>query len=179
MTVTDMDDHAQHGFMSTRVAITDRWGPYREFAVDGGMLCARICHGMRGKGGCDKHLQSNGCGCACPYMYTRSSKLGKRFTAVARGNVDKTVKAWDRLIAHKDGQGRLLLNGLPYVDGFAVNASTWETIDPSRQAPKKHQRQTPEEDRRTVHAFDRETAHNARQVQRSVKEAFDRMKTFS
>ena len=42
MMVTDIDKHAEKGFQASRLAITDRWGMYREFNGSGTHLHARV-----------------------------------------------------------------------------------------------------------------------------------------
>ena len=119
--LTNINLHAKKGFKLTRFAITDRWGMYREFDEDGGQLHARVCHKMRTTGGCPRSLRFQGCGCACPYLHARSSELGKWLATNARNEACKEPTAWHRLLAIKDRRGRLLLRGLPYVDGLCVN----------------------------------------------------------
>ena len=106
---------------------------------------------MRTKTGCPRALRFDGCGCACPYLHARSSELGKWLVASARNETSKEPTPWDRLLAHKDDDGRLLLSGLPYVDGLCVTPSEWkiesqpqeaeeaQAVDP-RGEPRDHQR---------------------------------------
>ena len=128
--LTNIDHHQKKGFKVTRFAITDRWGMYREFDEDGNHLHARPCHKMRTKTGCPRALRFDGCGCACPYLHARSSELGKWLVATARNESRREPAPWDRLLALKDSRGRLLLRGLPYVDGFCVTSSEWKSWIP-------------------------------------------------
>ena len=176
LALTDIDLHHK-GVKLTRFAITDRWGMYREFAEDGTHLHARVCHNMRTKGGCPRYLDFAGCGCACPYLHARSSELGKWLTRSARDEIRKAPTPWDRALALKDAQGRLLNRGLPYVDGFCVTISAWRQLCPTHQAPAKHKELTQQEKMVTVDAFDRQTMNRVREVRRGVSHAFDLMRT--
>ena len=84
MLVMDIDMHTTKGFEASRLAITDRWGMYREFDESGMRLHARVGHLMRTVGGCPRYLEFHSCGCACPYMHARSSENGQWLTATAR-----------------------------------------------------------------------------------------------
>ena len=103
--LTNIDHHEDKGFKLSRLAITDRWGMYREFDIDGNHLHARPCRKMRTNTGCPRALQFDGCGCACPYLHARSSELGKWLVASARNETSKQPTPWDRLLAHKDDDG--------------------------------------------------------------------------
>ena len=83
----------------------------------------------------------------------------------------KAPKPWDRLLAHKGEHGRLLLRGLPYVDGFCVTPTVWRRLHPSHEVPEKHKAQTPEQDAITVDAFHPETVAQAANVRKSVQTA--------
>ena len=135
MQVTDSDTHTEKGLRASRCAITDRWGIYREFNDDGDRLHARICHHMNKSGGCPKYLSFHNCGCACPYMHSRTSALGKWLLASARNEKLKDPTPWDRAVGCKDERGRLLSQGLPYIDGFCVTPTRLGQLNPDNIKP--------------------------------------------
>ena len=69
-------------------------------------------------------------------QYGRTSELGKWLTAHARRQSVKGPTPWDRLLAHKDNRGRLLLRRLPYVDGSCVTPTEWKSFNPSHKGAK-------------------------------------------
>ena len=162
----------------TRFAITDRWGMYREFDECGNRLHACPCHKMRTKTGCPRALRFDGCGCACPYLHARSSELGKWLVASARKEARREPAPWDRLLALKDSRGRLLLRGLPYVDGFCVTPREWTELQPSHRPSRKHQPLTREETMVTVDAFHPNTVTEVRQKRAEVDAAWKRMQEY-
>ena len=176
--LTNIDLHQEKGFKVTRFAITDRWGMYREFDEDGGQLHARVCHMMRTKGGCPRALRFQGCGCACPYLHARSSELGKWLVASARKEARKGPRPWDRLLALKDSKGRLLLHGLPYVDGFCVTPTEWKALDPSHRPSMKHQLLTHEETLTTVDAFHPLTVTEVSRTRAEIHAAWKQMQEY-
>ena len=179
MVVTDIDQHAEKGFQASRLAITDRWGMYREFDERGTHLHARVCHRMRTKNGCPNYLDFHLCGCACPYMHARSSEIGQWLIASARGLEVKPPTPWHRGLAHKDAAGRLLSRGLPYIDGLCVGPKRWrEELQPEHVRPAKHKRQTQAEELVTIHAFDPQTIRNVREIRTQVQASFDAMNEF-
>ena len=61
-------------------------------------------------------------------------RAGKWLIASARNETSKEPTPWDRLLAHKDDDGRLLLSGLPYVDGLCVTPSEWKIESQPQEA---------------------------------------------
>ena len=179
MVVKNIDMHTTKGFQASRLAITDRWGMYREFDESGMRLHARVCHMMRTTGGCPRYLEFHSCGCACPYMHARSSEIGQWLTASARQEAIKPPMPWHRALAHKDAAGRLLTRGLPYIDGLCVGPKRWrEQLDLDHVRPTKHQRQTEAQERDTIDAFDPQTIRQVRAVRTQVQTSFDEMQKF-
>ena len=179
MVVTDIDKHTEKGFQASRLAITDRWGMYREFDESGTQLHARVCHRMRTRKGCPKYLEFHLCGCACPYMHARSSEIGQWLVASARGLEVKPLTPWHRGLAHKDAAGRLLSRGLPYIDGLCVGPKRWrEELDPDHVRPTKHKRQTRAEELVTIDAFEPQTIREVSAIRTQVQASFDEMQRF-
>ena len=183
MQVTNTDAHAEKGFRASRCAITDRWGMYREFNDAGDRLHARICFYMRRAGGCPKHLSFHNCGCACPYMHSRTSTLGRWLLASARRTTSNQPAPWDRAVACKDDQGRLLSQGLPYVDGFCVTPTRWQELDPDHIRPPRPKRkgdqpmrQVDRDDLSTIDAFEPEMVTAVREVREQVQLSFEQMR---
>ena len=146
---------------------------------------ARICHYMRKAGGCPKHLSFHNCGCACPYMHARTSTLGRWLLASARKLTSKEPTPWDRAVGCKDDQGRLLSQGLPYVDGFCVNPTRWQELNPAHIRPsrptrkgdqsERPMRQVERDDLLTIDAFEPETVRAVRAVREQVQLSFEQM----
>ena len=176
--LTNIDHRQEKGFKVTRFAIADRWGMYREFDDRGNHLHARACHKMRTKTGCPRALRFDGCGCACPYLHARSSELGKWLVASARNETSKEPTPWDRLLAHKDDDGRLLLSGLPYANGLCVAPTEWEELNPSHKSPKKHKPLTHEERLETINAVREETMTEIKQTQEKINVVWEQMRNY-
>ena len=179
MVVTDIDKHTEKGFQASRLAITDRWGMYREFDESGTQLHARVCHRVRTRNGCPKYLEFHLCGCVCPYMHARSSEIGQWLVASARGLEVKPLTPWHRGLAHKDAAGRLLSRGLPYIDGLCVGPKRWrEELEPDHVRPIKHKRQTRAEELVTIDAFEPQTIREVSAIRTQVQASFDEMQRF-
>ena len=176
--LTNIDMHQEKGFKVNRFAITDRWGMYREFDEDGGQLHARPCHNMRNRHGCARALRFSLCGCACPYLHARTSGLGKWLVSIARKEIRKEPPAWDRLVAHKDGQGRVLQHGLPYVDGMCVTPRAWRELDPTHKQPEKGAPLTPAEMKITINAFHPSTVEQVSETRKEVEAAWQQMQEY-
>ena len=78
---------------------------------------------------------------------------------------------WDRLAVHKDNHGRLSLQ-LAYADGLCAIPTEWMELNPSHQAPEKHNEQTPVHKRVTVYAFHPFTVQPVVGARRSAHTAF-------
>ena len=188
MQVADTDNHTEKGFRASRCAITDRWGIYREFNDEGDRLHARICHHMNKSGGCPKYLSFHNCGCACPYLHARTSKLGKWLLASARNEKVKDPTPWDRAVGCKDERGRLLSQSLPYIDGLCVPPRRWGQLNPDHMRPSRprctgHESQRPmrqaeREDLLTIDAFEPETVRAVTAAREQVRLTFEQMQDF-
>ena len=176
--LTGIDLHEKKGFKLTRLAITDRWGMYREFDEEGCQLHARACRMMRTKDGCSRALRFQDCGCACPYLHARSSELGRWLVASARKEARREPAPWHRLLAHKDSRGYLLLRGLPYVDGLCMTSTEWRALHPDHKPSRKHQLLTQEETMATVDAFDPLTVAKVTQTRAEIETAWKRMQEY-
>ena len=105
-------------------------------------------------------------------------RAGKWLVASARNETSKEPTLWDRLLAHKDDDGRLLLSGLPYVDGLCVTPTEWEELNPSHKSPKKRQPLTHEESLETINAFREGTVTEIRQTQEEINAAWEQMRNY-
>ena len=105
-------------------------------------------------------------------------RAGKWLVASARNGARKEPTPWDRLLAHKDSRGRLLLRGLLYVDGCCMTPTQWKELDPSHRSSKKHRPLTHEETMATVHAFHPDTVAEVRKTRAEIDEAWKRMKDY-
>ena len=111
-------------------------------------------------------------------MHARSSELGKWLTASARNEACKEPTAWHRLLAIKDRRGRVLLRGLPYVDGLCVNPTEWQVLDSSHRPSKKHKPLTHEDRLETINAVREETMTEIKQTQEKINAAWEQMRNY-
>ena len=172
------DQHHGKGFRPSRFAITDRWGKCREFDEDGAMLTAQWCHHMRQSYGCPKYLAFDRCGCECPYMHARSADLARWLTENARNPATKPPTPWNRALHPKDDAGRLLTQGLPYVEGFCVGPKRYRELTPDYVPPTKHTKLTPQDELTTIDAFDPDTLQQVDQVRAYVEHTFEEMQEY-
>ena len=94
----------------------------------------------------------------------------------ARGEAKRMPAPWDFDIAHKSAEGELMLQGLPYIDGFCLVPRKWRTIhDPSHQVPPTR---TQNESPVRIDAFDAQTLSAVMQVREQVQAFFDDMQTY-
>ena len=112
-------------------------------------------------------------------MHARSRDLGRWLIAYARKETDKPPTPWDRAIAHKDANGRLLLQGLPYIDGFCVGAREWrQVLDPNHKVPEKHKPVTKEEALVTLDAFHPRMLAAIERARQEVQACFAEMQEY-
>ena len=87
-----------------------------------------------------------------------------------------------------DEQGRLLSQGLPYIDGFCVAPSRWRELNPAHIRPSRPRRtgdqsqrptrQVEREDLLTIDAFEPETMRAVRAAREQVRLTFEQMQDF-
>ena len=94
------------------------------------------------------------------------------------GGGRKQPRPWDRLLARKDDDGRLLLSGLPYVNGLRVTPTEWKELNPSHKRPKKHKPLTHEERLETINAVREETMTEIKQTQEEINAAWEQMRNY-
>ena len=113
-------------------------------------------------------------------MHARSHELAKWLTAQARDRHVREPTAWHYGLHHKDAKGRLLTQGLPFVEGIRVGPKRWrEELNPEHQRPeKKHQQMTAEERLTRIDAFEPETLRELEKVRASVTESWEIMNAF-
>ena len=114
-----------------------------------------------------------------PYACARSRDLGRWLIAYARKETDKLPTPWDCAIAHKDAHGRLLLQGLPYIDGLCVGPKEWrEVLNPSHQVTQKHKTMTQEEALVTIYAFNPRRLSAIERAREQVRACFAEMQEY-
>ena len=111
-------------------------------------------------------------------MHARTSALGKWLLASARNEPTKDPASWDRAVGRKDERGRLLSQGLPYIDGFCVVPSRWRVLNPAHIRPSKQSRKDTMEDLVTIDAFEPETVKAVEAAREEVRSTFLQMRDF-
>lgn len=128
------------GFLPHFLAMTDRWGCYRELDQSQRYLILKVCHhsdSTRNSDrsyGCPLRFKYNRCGCACPYFHARSKKIAEKLVKACR-NWEKTtamkdtkdlLSSWEYSIHFRDENNNPAFSNFPSVQGAALTSTGWQ-----------------------------------------------------
>ena len=111
-------------------------------------------------------------------MHARSACLAQWLTENARDPTRKLPTPWHRALHPKDAAGRLLTDGLPYIEGVCVTPTRHRELNPDHAPPKKHMRPNPMHEPTTIDAFEKDTLEQLQQTRDYVNTRFAEMQEF-
>jgi len=111
-------------------------------------------------------------------MHARTAELAQWLTANARDPATKPPTPWHYAVHPKDAAGRLLTDGLPYIEGVCVTPKRHKELNPEHVRPKKHMRPNPTDKLTTIDAFESDTLEQLQRTRDYVNSRFAEMQQF-